>query len=139
MEDVKTCQTNGHTENICGHCIKPFKCGNKKHSCLNCHSTFHPKCYKSVNIGNNMCKICLLSELPFFNSEVDLNDINYDQKTQVTFNPSSMPDNIFECFKSKGLNFVHINARSLFPKLSEIRLLAKKVQYSSIRYIRNLA
>ena len=56
--------TNGHKENICGHCIKPFKCGNKKHSCLNCHSTFHPKCYRSVNIGNNMCKICLLSELP---------------------------------------------------------------------------
>ena len=86
-----------------------------------------------------MCKICLASEMPFFNSEFDLNDINHDHITQVTSNPSTMPDNIFECFKSKGLHFVHVNARSLYPKLSEIRLLAKKVQYNSVMYLRNLA
>ena len=124
--NVTSTHTREHMGNICGHCIKPFKWYNKKHSCLNCHSKFHLKCYKSVNIGNNMCKICLASEMPFFNSEFDLNDINHDHITQVTSNPSTMPDNIFECFKSKGLHFVHVNARSLYPKLSEIRLLAHK-------------
>ena len=37
-----------------------------------------------------------------------------------------MPDNIFECFKRKGLHFIHLNARSMYPKLAELRLLAQK-------------
>ena len=37
-----------------------------------------------------------------------------------------MPENLFERLTKKGLHFVHINARSLPPKLSEIILLVEK-------------
>ena len=40
--------------------------------------------------------------------------------------PSQISDDKFECFKSKGLHFIHINARSIFHKLSEIKLLTNK-------------
>ena len=37
-----------------------------------------------------------------------------------------MPDDTFKCLKKKGLHFVHINARSLTPKLSEINYIVNK-------------
>ena len=41
-------------------------------------------------------------------------------------NPSQMPDNAYECFRRRGLHFIHVNARSLFYKMSEIRKLVQK-------------
>ena len=40
--------------------------------------------------------------------------------------PSLVTDNRFECFKRKGLHFVHLNARSMYHKLSELKLLVMK-------------
>ena len=37
-----------------------------------------------------------------------------------------MPDNTYECFRRRGLHFIHVNARSLFHKMSEIRILVQK-------------
>ena len=34
----------------------------------------------------------------------------------------------FECFQRKGLHFIHINARSMLPKMSELRWLATKIK-----------
>ena len=31
----------------------------------------------------------------------------------------------FECFEQNGLHFIHINVRSLTPKIDELRLIAK--------------
>ena len=31
----------------------------------------------------------------------------------------------FECFKQKGLHFIHINVRSLIPKIDELRLISR--------------
>ena len=42
--------------------------------------------------------------------------------------PSQMPDNTFDCFKRRGLHFIHINARSMLHKLTEIKLLALKIK-----------
>ena len=39
-----------------------------------------------------------------------------------------MNDNIFDCFKRRGLHFIHINTRSIFHKLSEIKVLALKIK-----------
>ena len=39
-----------------------------------------------------------------------------------------MPDNTYDCFNRRGLHFIHINARSMFHKISEIRLLALKIK-----------
>ena len=35
-------------------------------------------------------------------------------------------DDHFQCFDSKGMHFLHMNARSLLPKLSELRQIATK-------------
>ena len=37
-----------------------------------------------------------------------------------------------QCFKQKGMHFAHFNARSLLPKISELRLFASKYQPSVI-------
>ena len=43
-------------------------------------------------------------------------------------NSSQMPDNMYNCFNRRDLQFIHINAHSMFHKLSEIRLLALKIK-----------
>ena len=35
---------------------------------------------------------------------------------------SDVDDSHFQCFQRKGMHFVHLNARSLLPKMSELRL-----------------
>ena len=51
---------------ICKCCQKVIKKNNKKRSCNNCESIYHPKCYKTVSINDHLCNICLSEELPFF-------------------------------------------------------------------------
>ena len=97
----------------------------RRPTCKNGLHTYHPKCYKNTIRENNnsSCKLCPLNELPFFNC-----DTTYEQESfnNVSINPSTMPENLFERLTKKGLHFVHINARSLPPKLSEIILLVEK-------------
>ena len=61
---------NTHTQEkvnvICKCCQKSIKTSNKKRSCNNCVSIFHPKCYKTVSINDNLCNICLSQQLPFY-------------------------------------------------------------------------
>lgn len=91
--------------------------------CSNMHK-YHPRCFKKVNIGDKLCKICLFNELPFANYEIDIENIDSaDTNTAV---PSTIPNSIFECFKTRGLHFVHLNARSVFKKLSEVRIIARE-------------
>ena len=40
--------------------------------------------------------------------------------------PSLVTDERFNCLKKKGLHFVHLNARSLFHKVSELKLITKR-------------
>ena len=37
---------------------------------------------------------------------------------------ASMPD--YKCFEKKGLHFIHVNTRSLLPKIDELRILARQ-------------
>ncbi|CAL4133812.1 unnamed protein product, partial [Meganyctiphanes norvegica] len=70
-------------------------------------------------------------ELPFHDCDENgdiaavLSDEN-NNNNNVT--PSEAPDDIFDIFKNKGLHFIHINARSMFNKLSEIQYIAKKTK-----------
>ena len=38
----------------------------------------------------------------------------------------------FECLHSKGLNFIHLNTRSLLPKLDDLRILAANTKVAVI-------
>ena len=46
--------------------------------------------------------------------------------------PSENHEKCFDIFKNKGLHMIHINARSLLPKMSEIRLLATRTKAAVI-------
>ena len=72
---------------------------------------------------NSSCPRCLLKDLPFADDDLDIpcpdadNDVN---------KPSNTDQDFFQCFSRKGLHFLHVNARSLLPKLSELRSLVHK-------------
>ena len=38
----------------------------------------------------------------------------------------------FQCFTKKGMHFLHLNARSLLPKISELKLIAKMTRATVI-------
>ena len=100
---------------ICKCCQKVIKKNNKKRSCNNCESIYHPKCYKTVSINDHLCNICLSEELPFFtfdeHSEYDTLILE-----QNLTNPLQIPDSAYKCFRRRGLHLIHLNARSLVNK-----------------------
>ena len=58
-----------------------------------------------------------------------IDELDPENITNIQYNtvrPSDLTDDHFDCFKRKGLHFIHINARSLYPKLSELDIIAKK-------------
>ena len=65
-------------------------------------------------------------------------DMNPDRKTSSTVHampkPSTYEDQYehFQCFKKKGMHFIHLNVRSLLPKVSEIRLIARQTKATVI-------
>jgi hypothetical protein len=62
----------------------------------------------------------------------DLNNLARSDNTANSVNnrhvirPSLVTDSRFDCFKKKGLHFAHLNARSIFHKVSELKLIARK-------------
>ena len=72
---------------------------------------------------SNLCNGCLQNELPNnLNSSVGevLVDLNHDDDLNSTTN------DLCELFQRKGLHFIHVNARSLLSRVSEIRVLANR-------------
>ncbi|KAJ8018258.1 LINE-1 reverse transcriptase-like [Holothuria leucospilota] len=71
--------------------------------------------------------------IPLFKK--DVNDMNIDiantDDGRMT-KPSAALDEQFECFNQKGLHFIHLNVRSLIPKLSELKLLAVRTKATII-------
>ena len=64
--------------------------------------------------------------MPFYNCDF-IQDTDIDNEaTQTLIYPSQTQDNMFDCFKAKGLHFIHINARSMFHKLPELVYIANK-------------
>ncbi|CAL4066470.1 unnamed protein product [Meganyctiphanes norvegica] len=100
--------------------------------CNNCLNSYHPGCFKKINIDNKSCNMCISMELPFHdfigNGEI-LAVLPDDNNNNIT--PSEAPEDIFDVFKNKGLHFIHINARSMFHKLSELVYIAKKLNQQS--------
>ena len=52
-------------------------------------------------------------------------DLNYSDLHDV--NSSELDDtDVYKCFKKRGLHFVHLNIRSLLPKLDELHIITIK-------------
>jgi len=77
---------------------------------------------------NIICNACTIAELPFVNNR----DYNSDDHLSTFNSPSTADEDNFQCFRNKGLHFIHLNARSLLPKISEIRHFALKTKAALI-------
>ena len=77
--------------------------------CNNCLNSYHPGCFKKINIDNKSCNMCISMELPFHdfigNGEI-LAVLPDDNNNNIT--PSEAPEDIFDVFKNKGLHFIDI-------------------------------
>ena len=86
----------------------------------------------------HLCNQCTLHALPFADGSDHpaiitqgndlLSEIVEDAADQAT---TERPLD-FECLHSKGLNFIHLNTRSLLPKLDELRILAANTKVAVI-------
>ena len=118
---------------ICNMCDGVIRMKNNAPTCTECKNLFHKKCiaYES-NMENFVCSVCINRELPFS----VLDDISFlisspqiDNTNLRSYNipkPSNLSDDHYECFKRKGLHVIHLNVRSLFNKISELKIIAKK-------------
>ena len=108
----------------CNFCDTLIRKNYKFYVCSNSH-IFHPRCYKKV-VNNSWCTICSCNSLPFAN--IDIHNEYFETQTLNTNTvvPSQVPKQFFECFKKKGLHFIHLNARSMYNKMSEIKLITKE-------------
>lgn len=74
--------------------------------------------------------LCLLI-LPFTSSDtIDASSGGSDEAHAA--GTTSFDPDLFDSFKRRGLHFIHINARSLPPKLSELQLIAQKTNAATI-------
>ena len=122
----------------CITCNKGVTSRSRAISCDLCYNWIHCRCTTTITdsqydelVQNNLefnytCDKCALLSLPFTTTNMDdttdTTDILPDHFNQQK--PSCASKEHFECFNRKGLHFIHINARSLLPKLSELKIIA---------------
>ncbi|XP_069941386.1 uncharacterized protein [Cherax quadricarinatus] len=95
--------------------------------CKMCKGWVHDGCMYNYSNGARIhfvCNKCTLAQLPFSSDDIDLPNFN-------TNGPLPYIDD-YDCFMKTGLHFIHVNARSLLPKLAEIRILANKIRAAVI-------
>ena len=133
------CLINPGPINVCNVCQSNIGFADRYSICIECGGCFHKGCILDNNTDNFMCNLCVNSMFPFsslddtgFEDEI-VDDPYYNSNIEINniINPSQMPDNAYECFRRRGLHFIHVNARSLFYKMSEIRKLVQKIKSSN--------
>ena len=122
-------------KNPCSHCDK----GQWTHN--RCASVFSDVTYDELcNSGAHftfVCQRCSFYALPFANDTTDGNipeiitPSNVDDEERSLDGIDNESDQ-FNCFLRKGLHFLHLNARSLLPKLDELNVLVTKTKAAVI-------
>ncbi|KAK2171267.1 hypothetical protein NP493_1083g00012 [Ridgeia piscesae] len=134
----------------CCHCGKGVTGRSRAISCDSCDQWTHNKCagvlsndaYDELCSSGGeftpLCNQCTLHALPCADDSDHpaiitqgndlLSEIVEDAADQAT---TERPLD-FECLHSKGLNFIHLNTRSLLPKLDELRILAANTKVAVI-------
>ena len=127
---------NRNVAEKCSICVKNINRKNIFLSCVECGIKVHKKC-ENINASTWFtCNLCLYKSLPFNNFEdsIESNTFNisssYINSSSKFHNDFNTDD--FECFRKKGLHFVHANARSIFHKMSELKLIAKQTNAAVI-------
>lgn len=117
-------------------CVKGVISTSKAVVCESCNRKTHIKCtgdrstqrYDNFIQNNDLkfyCTQCSLQVLPH---NVDLNESTTDDLHEDNHHslPSGADNDHFQCFSRKGVHFIHLNARSLHPKIDELRIIAAK-------------
>ena len=116
----------------CVSCDKLIRWNQNFLTCSDCNSNVHSKCNNYIETPFYKCNMCLFNDLPFNISE----DLGYlgsiDNSLSNTLPNSLNNDDLYNCFRKKGLHCIHSNARSLFNKLSEFRLISQKTKAAVI-------
>lgn len=133
-------------KNPCVRCDRNITSRSKAVDCDDCGRWTHVKCTYSMTmkIYNQLvkedcefpfvCSSCSIQSLPFTDMTGDSEEfMGKDQHdTWSTTKPSEADEANFDFCKQRGLHFVHLNTRSLIPKLSELRLIAFKTKAAVI-------
>ncbi|XP_071959824.1 uncharacterized protein [Antedon mediterranea] len=136
--------TNRNTPPIhCHVCERKIAKNRQQLKCFNCSRNFHASCvyinphrfrtFLKNRSSDWCCHLCALPKLNdlFFSISSDTNEndalLNLDPLVcGINNDSSSNSDSIIdpaEVLKGKGMHFLHVNARSLLPKISELRTL----------------
>ena len=125
----------------CVHCGVGVTARSKAISCDVCDRWVHARCtgfltksdYDNLVANEQgltyLCNDCSFNDLPF-----NIPD-DYSEDTPSNFKgqrPTESDTDHFDCLHRKGLHCIHLNARSLLPKLSELRCLAIKTKVAVI-------
>lgn len=130
-------------KNPCVSCGRGVISSSRAISCDGCERWTHVRC-SSNSVSEMMydrlvtesadfsyvCNSCLLRSMPFNNCD---NDTGKAEGSSNGAADSLLADNhFFDQFHKKGLHCIHVNARSLTSKLSELKILAIKAKASII-------
>ena len=95
--------------------------------------SFYDKLVKEELEYNFTCNGCINKDLPFFDNS-DFISQSEEQASTNTKLPSTADPDHFQCFIQKGLHFLHLNARLLLPKITELKIIAAKSRAAVISF-----
>ena len=114
----------------CNLCESKIR-SNVRSQCIECKAVFHQKCATPKNSTIFQCNLCTIKLLPFNNTDISNEPnssnpgssfMNLNSNSQFDFSDAKK----YECFARKGLHFVHANVRSIFHKMSDLKMIAKQ-------------
>ena len=132
--------SKGDNLNIPAVCSRGVTARSKAFDCDVCQRWTHIKWTSEVSselyeqmcnqniVFNFTCSACTIAELPFVNHS----DYNSDDHLSTINSLYTADEDHFQCFRNKGLHFIHLNARSLLSKISDIRHIAIKTKAAVI-------
>ena len=124
----------------CTVCSKGVIATSKAVECNLCTKKTHIRCisntarkeYENITEGEKFRYICIVcqnsSENIVDSPSLDSNNIGVDD----IFTTTSNNDDMYKCFDRKGMHFIHLNIRSLLPKMSEVRIIAQRTKAAVI-------
>ena len=107
----------------CISCDKLIRWNQKFIACSDCNLNVHVKCNNHIDTRFFKCNLCLFNYLPFNSNKVVGSTDPMNTLVSNKFPHSLSNNDLYNCFGKKGLHFIHANARSLFNKISEFRLI----------------
>ena len=116
----------------CIACSRAVRSNSKAISCDLCLKWVHIKCCDmSVEKYNELatsqeefsfiCDKCVSNIFPFQHCDIDCDETDSAHRDAPTLEGVNL-----DFAKQKGLHFLHLNARSILPKMTDLRLLANK-------------